>query len=192
MARTKEFDEEEVLDKALRLFREKGYNGTSTQDLVDRLSISRSSMYNCYTDKLNLFLQTIRRYKETVTEVMVTRLKNAPSLKSELRQLFEEVISNEEGGCFLASCSLESGPWRPEVARLVKENLEAVEKALAEAIKKAQQAGEISEVWAPKKMASYLYNNLNGVMLMLSYGADKKACRDIASICLGVLDAPDR
>jgi TetR/AcrR family transcriptional regulator, transcriptional repressor for nem operon len=192
MARTKEFDEEEVLDKALRLFREKGYNGTSTQDLVDGLAISRSSMYNSYTDKLTLFLKVIHRYQETVTEVTVARLKNASSLKSELHQLFDEIIHNEEGGCSLASCSLESGPWRPEVARLVKENMEAVEKALAEAIKKAQHAGEISEYWAPKKMASYLYNNLNGVMLMLSYGADKKSCRDIASICLSVLDAPGR
>jgi TetR/AcrR family transcriptional repressor of nem operon len=190
MARTKEFDEAEVLDKALQLFREKGYNGTSTQDLVDKLCISRSSMYNCYSDKHNLFLQVIRRYRETVTDAFITHLKNAPSLKPVLHQLFENTIGNEEGGCFLASCSLESGPWQPEVAQLVKENMEAVEKALVEAIKKAQQTGEISNEWAPKKMAGYLYNNLNGIMLMMSFGAEKKACRDIAAICLSVLDAP--
>ncbi len=189
MARTKEFDEAEVLDKALKLFREKGYNGTSTQDLVDRLCISRSSMYNCYSDKQNLFLQAIRRYRDTVTEVLITHLRNATSLKSVLHQLFEDIIGNEEGGCFLASCSLESGPWQPEVAKLVKENMDAVEKELEEAIKRAQQAGEISEEWAPKKLAGYLYNNMNGIMLMLSFGANKKACRDIASICLSVLDA---
>jgi TetR/AcrR family transcriptional repressor of nem operon len=190
MARTKEFDEEEVLDKALQLFREKGYNGTSTQDLVDRLCISRSSMYNCYSDKHNLFLQVIRRYRETVTEGLIANLGSAPALKPVLHQVFEGIIGNEEGGCFLASCALEAGAWKPDVAELVKENREAVEKALAEAIKKAQQAGEVSKSWTPKKLAGYLYNNLNGIMLMLSFGADKKACRDIASICLQVLDGP--
>jgi TetR/AcrR family transcriptional repressor of nem operon len=190
MARTKEFDEEEVLDKALQLFREKGFNGTSTQDLVDRLSISRSSMYNCYSDKQSLFLQVIRRYRDTVTEAMITRLRNATSIKSVLNQVFEDIIGSEGSGCFLASCSLESGPWQPEVAELVKENMEAVERELEDLIKKAQQAGEVSEEWAPKKLAGFLYNNMNGILLMQSFGANKKACRDIASICLSVLDAP--
>ena len=190
MARTKEFDEEEVLDKALQLFREKGYNGTSTQDLVDRLCISRSSMYNCYTDKYNLFLQVLRRFRETATEGVIAKLKAAPSLKSVLQQVFQDIIGDEEGGCFLASCALETAPREPEVARLVGENMEAVVEALAEAIKKAQRAGEISTDWTPRKLAGYLYNNLNGVMILLSFGADKKACRDIASICLSVLERP--
>ncbi len=42
MARTKDFDETEVLAKAIKLFWQKGYNGTSMQDLVDGLGISRS------------------------------------------------------------------------------------------------------------------------------------------------------
>ena len=178
------------MDKALQLFREKGYNGTSTQDLVDRLCISRSSMYNCYSDKYNLFLQVLRRYRETATEGVIAKLKAAPSLKSALQQLFLDIIGDENGGCFLASCALETGPREPEVAQLVRENMEAVEKALAEAIKNAQRTGEISPHWTPKKLAGYLYNNLNGIMLLLSFGADKKACRDIASICLSVLETP--
>jgi TetR/AcrR family transcriptional repressor of nem operon len=188
MARTKEFDEGEVLDKAILLFQEKGFNGTSTQDLVDKLEISRSSIYNCYTDKLNLFLQAIQRYRETNTDILVKRLKQAPSLKAELHQVFEETIGSEEGGCFLASCSLESGPWQPEVARLVKDNTEAVEKALTEALKKAQESGDISKTWAPAKLASYLNTNLNGIMLMLSFGVSKKSCKDVAAICLSVLN----
>jgi TetR/AcrR family transcriptional regulator, transcriptional repressor for nem operon len=46
MARTKDFDEDEVLAKAMHLFWLKGYNATSMQDLVDGLGISRSSMYD--------------------------------------------------------------------------------------------------------------------------------------------------
>ena len=45
MARKKEFDEDALLDKAAELFWRKGYNGTSAQDLVDGLGISRSSLY---------------------------------------------------------------------------------------------------------------------------------------------------
>lgn len=64
MARVKEFDEDVVLDKAVALFWTKGYNGTSAQDLVDHLGISRSSLYGTYGDKHTLFLKALQRYRE--------------------------------------------------------------------------------------------------------------------------------
>jgi hypothetical protein len=51
---------------------------------------------------------------------------------------------------------------------------------------------EVDTDWTPRKLAGYVYNNLNGLMILLSFGADKKTCRDIASICLSVLDGPGR
>ena len=41
MARTREFDETEVLDKAVELFWTKGYNATSANDLVNDNEIAR-------------------------------------------------------------------------------------------------------------------------------------------------------
>lgn len=60
MARTKTFDEVQVLEKAQAIFWCKGYNGTSMQDLVDGLGISRSSLYDTYTDKRELFLIALK------------------------------------------------------------------------------------------------------------------------------------
>jgi len=59
MARTKDFDEDKVLQKAMNLFWHKGYNGTSMQDLVDGLGISRSSMYDTFGDKHTLFIRAL-------------------------------------------------------------------------------------------------------------------------------------
>jgi TetR/AcrR family transcriptional repressor of nem operon len=63
MARTKDFDENEVLSKAIQLFWFKGYNGTSMQDLVDGLGISRSSLYDTYSDKHTLFVKALESYQ---------------------------------------------------------------------------------------------------------------------------------
>ena len=46
MARPKKFNEEETLHKAMNLFWEKGYNGTSMQDLINGLGINRASLYD--------------------------------------------------------------------------------------------------------------------------------------------------
>ena len=64
MARTKDFDENEVLTKAMNLFWSRGYNATSMEDLVSGLGISRSSLYDTYTDKHTLFIKALENYQQ--------------------------------------------------------------------------------------------------------------------------------
>lgn len=51
MARTREFDEEKVLEAAMQLFWEKGYEATSLSDLTARMGIQRPSIYSTFGDK---------------------------------------------------------------------------------------------------------------------------------------------
>ena len=54
MPRAKEFDEAEVLDQALELFRTRGFKHTSFSDLTAELGVSRQSLYDTYGDKQTL------------------------------------------------------------------------------------------------------------------------------------------
>ena len=62
MARKKEFDTEEILDRAIELFWRKGYSNTSVQDLVDYLGIDRGCLYNAFENKHAIFLAALDRY----------------------------------------------------------------------------------------------------------------------------------
>lgn len=62
MARNKEFDYTEKLEIARNLFWEKGYNATSMHDIVAALGINRSSIYDTYGNKHNLFLLSLTNY----------------------------------------------------------------------------------------------------------------------------------
>src|SRR5579862_8099263 len=106
MARTKDFDEDEVLLKAVNLFWLKGYNGTSMQDLVDGLGISRSSLYDTYGDKHSLFLKALDNYRELNTKRMYKIGREAASAKDAIRLVLEYSINElakdkEHKGCFL-------------------------------------------------------------------------------------------
>ncbi|MGO2638704.1 MAG: TetR/AcrR family transcriptional regulator, partial [Enterococcus viikkiensis] len=59
MARVKEFDETEVLTKAMQLFWQQGYEKTSMQELVDVMGIHRRSIYDTFGDKHQLFLKSL-------------------------------------------------------------------------------------------------------------------------------------
>src|ERR1700748_3148505 len=89
MARTKDFDENEVLAKAIQIFWHKGYNGTSMQDLVDGLGISRSSLYDTYTDKHTLFLKALDSYQAAGSSKIEEIIANSASAKETIKQLLE-------------------------------------------------------------------------------------------------------
>ena len=62
MARPKAFDRDVALQGAISLFREKGYAGASTDDLLAAMGIGRQSMYDTFGDKRGLFLAALERY----------------------------------------------------------------------------------------------------------------------------------
>ena len=66
MARQKEFDREEALDRAMAAFWSKGYAATSIEDLVAHMGIQRGSLYGTFGDKRRLFLAALDRYQRVV------------------------------------------------------------------------------------------------------------------------------
>ena len=62
MGRPREFDTDAALDKAMRLFWMKSYEGTSVADLTGTLGISRPSLYAAFGDKQSLFRAALERY----------------------------------------------------------------------------------------------------------------------------------
>jgi len=68
MGRSREFDEEVALHKAMELFWEQGYEKTSMGDLVNHMGIHRKSLYDTFGDKHTLYLKAIDCYKEYIQE----------------------------------------------------------------------------------------------------------------------------
>jgi TetR/AcrR family transcriptional repressor of nem operon len=127
MARTKDFDESEVLNKAVSVFWLKGYNGTSMQDLVDSLGISRSSLYDTYGDKHTLYLKALEFYQNTSGSAMYNIATNATSSREAIKQLLELVVNNllsdkQHKGCFMVNAEVEVAPHDIEVRDMLCKN----------------------------------------------------------------------
>jgi len=193
MARTKDFDEDEVLKKAMNLFWHKGYNGTSMQDLVDGLGISRSSMYDTFGDKHSLFIRALENYKQIATTEMKAIVDNAPTAKVAIRRMFEltvtELLSdNQHKGCFLVNAGVEMAPHDTEVNKMLCDNDRQLEKYFNEAIKKGQDSGEISNEQSSHALAQFILNSIKGMRVTAKSAADKKVFRDIVEVTMKVLD----
>ncbi|KQT26157.1 TetR family transcriptional regulator [Chryseobacterium sp. Leaf405] len=193
MARTKEFDEERALDKAIEIFWHKGYNGTSAQDLVNHLAISRSSLYDTFGDKQKLFVKCLEKYQKQNQDAITELFRFSENIKDTLQAIFKQaVIESLEDritkGCFMVNSSVELAMHDSEVAKIVQENTVTMINIFTDAIQKGQGLGQISKKSDAKVLARFIFNNYSGIRVLARSGEkDKQVYDDIVKAILSLL-----
>lgn len=140
MGRPREFDVDEALDRAMRVFWAKGYEGTSLDDLLAAMRIGRGSLYKAFTDKRSLYLATLRRYDAEVVGRAVRELRGgAGDGKERIARLLQSVADavengNDRTGCFLCNASVDQAPHDESVAVQVRASIDRLEAAFFEAL----------------------------------------------------------
>ena len=97
MPRKRTFKIDFVLDRAMELFWERGYHGTTTQVIAEHLKLSRSTIYYTFGGKSALFVQVLRRYYGACRAPGLSELSsNVPSPRAALVRVFEVTGGGEE------------------------------------------------------------------------------------------------
>ena len=194
MPRPKEFDPEEVLDRATRQFLSTGYEGTSVQDLVEATGLSRSSLYESFGCKHDLYLAALDRYREREVTRIADQLAGDGSPLTRLRMVLEQTAAAcEEGeGCFLVDATVERARQSEDTERCAAAGLRGMEEAFADAVRRAQQAGEVPESVAPTSAGRFLANAYRGLHVTAKLQPDRSALFDVINTTLAALQAgPD-
>lgn len=192
MARTKDFDENEVLSKAIQLFWFKGYNGTSMQDLVDALGISRSSLYDTYTDKHTLFVKALESYQITGAAKIQEIIDHTESAKETVKKMLELatndlVCDKQQKGCFMVNAEIEVAPHDTEISALVCKNDQQMEDAFYRVIQKGKDSGEIKNQQDALALARFMLNTIKGMRVTAKSTTDKAIFDNIISINISAL-----
>lgn len=193
MARTKTFDQTEVLDKALELFWKKGYNGTSIQDLVRHLGLNRSSLYDTFGDKYTLYMAALTRYRDQSEHAMGFIQDDSLSIKDRIRKLFQSLIldltpEGQDMGCFMVNSTVEMAAHDPQIRNIAASNMDQVEKTLSQQIEIAQQKGEISQTHTPIALSKFLMNTIMGMQVNEKARKDKGPLKEILEVAMSILD----
>lgn len=193
MARTKDFDENEVLTKAIQLFWYKGYNGTSMQDLVDGLGISRSSLYDTYTDKHTLFMKALESYQQTGAAQMGEIIHHQGPAKEAVERLLrfatnELLCDKQQKGCFMVNAEVEVAPHDAEVSNVIRRNDQEMEDAFLQIIEKGKANGEIKSPQDARALTRFIFNAVKGMRVTAKSSTDRAVFDDIIKLTISVLD----
>ena len=193
MARTKDFDESEVLTRAMHLFWSRGYNATSMEDLVGNLGISRSSLYDTYTDKHTLFIKALEHYQQ-MAQVKIREIMNSPgSARETVKKLIEHATAGlsdgkKKIGCFLVNAGVEVAPHDKKVNNLICSNDQEMEDVFYQVIQKGKKAGEIKNHRDARALARFITNTIKGMQVTGKSTSDKSVFDDIISLTVSTLD----
>ncbi|MEU7937415.1 TetR/AcrR family transcriptional regulator [Microbispora bryophytorum] len=192
MARTKEFDPDVVLERALDLFWRRGYEATSMADLVEHLGIGRASLYATFGGKHELYVKALERYAQTRDPNLVELLSQPgpalPAVRTLVERYTEESIRDRDRrGCMIVNAATELLPDDEPVARLVEASWTGLETALTSALIRARAQGEISAESDPRVLARFVLVFLQGVRVMGKGHGDAARLRDAAAQVLAML-----
>ena len=190
--RTKDFDEKEILRKAITLFWEKGYYATSLHDLIDALEIGRSSIYHTFGDKHNLFVQAIELYQQEATAKIKSALENGESVKivvkTVLQSIIDDVFSKCPKGCFKVNSEVEVASHDEMIRKLILDDNLVIETAFYQAILRGQLKGEINKSKKAEALARFICNTITGMRVYAKMRNDRQFFEDIVETTMSTLD----
>ena len=191
MAGKKAFDPQQVLEKAMDAFWERGYEGISIEDLVQCTGIGRGSLYDTFDDKHSLYLAALDRYLASVRAQTTALLEQTGTLQEVLERLFQtqvDILLSDPArrGCFLVNASLEMAPHDPEVNQIVQSALQELEEELYRLLIKAQVAGDLSWTHDPHQLAHFLVATLVSIRVLARGQQDRRVLQDVVKTAVSV------
>ncbi|MGG0177771.1 TetR/AcrR family transcriptional regulator [Gottfriedia acidiceleris] len=191
MARHKEYDEKEVLQKAMELFRYQGYEKTSLQDLVSHMGIHRRSLYDTFGVKHSLFIKSLELYDNKMKKEMNLQAKKSLSVKDTIRSILEMPISKDNKksvGCLTVNSAVELSLHDENVAEKIEQIFSKTEEIIFELLERGQNSGEIPKHHDIEKLSQFIHNSFIGLRVLAKTTNDKNKLKNIVDITLSILD----
>ncbi|WP_340005761.1 TetR/AcrR family transcriptional regulator [Paenibacillus sp. FSL K6-0276] len=193
MGRNREFDEEKVLESAMELFWEKGYEATSLSDLTSRMRIQRPSIYSAFGDKKELFEAALRKYTMSHASRVRARLQSNPSVKEAFRSFFEDLVAEEYSdsvnrGCFCINTMVELAPHDEKFEILTREHQMYLSVIFQETIERGIQSGELESSVNAKALSQALIVSLIGLTVLLKSRPERSFVDNAIAVTLTLLN----
>lgn len=188
--RPREFDPEEALGAALRIFWLRGYEGASMADLTEAMGITKPSLYACFGNKESLFRKALDLYERDKLCYMKSALEE-PTAKAVAERLLRGSLAIQTGatdphGCLgvisTVACSTQAESIRDEViARRASSDA-----ALLARFERAREEGDFPEGTDPQAMVTYLSAILQGMAVQAGAGMQRERLEQLVETTLAV------
>jgi AcrR family transcriptional regulator len=191
LGRPRSFCEQTALEAAMRVFWEKGYEGTSLTDLTEAMGINRPSLYAAFGDKEALFLKAMEQYTSGPASYLRAALAEPTAhrviealLRGSVHQLGDP--QNPRGCLFVQgglACGTAAEPAKQALVAWRKQG----EAEMVKRFKRARAEGDLPAELDPHDLARYVATVRNGLSIQAANGATKAEMTRVVELTLSSL-----
>lgn len=191
MPRSKTYDDDLVLEKAMNVFWVHGYEGTSVRLLEKEMGINQFSIYSSFKNKKNLFINALRKYREFVIinrfQPLLQEGAGLAELKSFLKNATIHKNNNVKKGCLVVNTAGELGEKDPDIAKELNLYYDFIRNMLLRVLKNAIEKNEIAANTNIEKQASFFLGVMQGISVA-NKTMDKSQLTDFIDVALNQLN----
>ncbi|WP_067835738.1 TetR/AcrR family transcriptional regulator [Nocardia lijiangensis] len=187
MGRPRQFDESSLLDAATELFWSQGFDETSVGDVSAATGVGNGSIYAAYGSKRGLFLAVFERYCEQRARFVHEAVTSAPgSARSAVRELLWAVVDDcaarpDRRGCLMLNSIAQLGTRIPEVATIGNRTTEAMERSVAERLRRSTDPVDLHEATLSAHSATIVVV-AQGLIQLSRLGVPRERLGEIADV----------
>jgi AcrR family transcriptional regulator len=191
MGRPRSFDIDRALDRALRVFWRKGYEGTSLSDLTRTVGVNRPSLYAAFGDKEALFRKALDRYL-TGPAVYTQEALKEPTARAVVERLLEGAAElnaspRNPGGCLMVQGALATGEAADSIQQELAARRTAGEAALRRRLERAKSDGDLRADADPADLARYVATILYGMAVQAAGSANRAQLQRVVEMAVRTL-----
>lgn len=190
--RPKIFDEQEAILKATEVFRNKGYDTASADELLNAMGIGKGSFYLAFKGgKQELYVKSIRQFAENFNQKISQAIETSEDQIAFIKQFFLMLADAEDcdidRGCYLGNALVQLSEKDENIKKITAELLKGLQKIFSKTIKKAQKSGTLNTQEDPEILAWHLTNLWNGIHVTRRMENSPKILRSMIEMNLTLL-----
>lgn len=191
--RPREFDMDLALDKAIRVFSERGYHASSITDLTQAMGLASGSVYKAFKDKRAIFIAAFDRYKAVRNDQLAQAIARGSTGREQLEQALGFYADSAHGelgvqGCLVVSGATELATFDEEIAQKVQLSLGNSERLLGYLIAKGKLDGSIDSTVDDAVVSTTILCLTQGMRVVGKTGRGKEEMQAVINIAMKMLD----
>ena len=190
--RPRAFDADSALEGAMQLFWSRGYEASSLSALLGAMAIGRSSFYQSFGSKHDVFVLAMDRYGRQLSGWLRACLEASPSGLSFIEESFLAVANRAQApdgrrGCLVFNTAAELGTSDADVSARVSANIEAFTGIFEEAAGRAQQEGDLPATLDTRLLGRQAVVIMSGLQTLSKAGLPSEELAALARAAVGNL-----
>ena len=192
VGRPRSFDKEEALKKAMHVFWEKGYEGTSMADLIESIGMKAPSLYAAFGNKDAIFKEVVQKYLPIVVNGQLATLNNTSDIVEAVENTLKECVRlftspDNPHTCLIMTAAINASPEHQDHVVSLRAMREDYRNAWVQRFERAEQERQLTGQLSPQQLADFYVTLIQGMSLRAKDGANKQDLARTAQIALQIL-----